>query len=180
MTKKERTGVVYMATVNNKSYIGQTIDFKERKRVHSLACRDTHFHRAIRKYGADSVRWEILEDNIPEIELNNREIHWIEVYDTYHNGYNMTLGGESNPMKNPDVAAKISAGRLEKSANGGLHSQISRERMSATHKSKVARGEHHTQHPEHGEKISLGHTKRRLRDYRESGQSFLFDIDTPG
>ncbi len=29
-------------------------------------------------------------------------------YDTYCNGYNSTIGGDSNPSKNPDVARKIS------------------------------------------------------------------------
>ena len=41
-------------------------------------------HEAIRKYGEDSFAVEILEDNIEEEMLNEREIFWIKFYDTYH------------------------------------------------------------------------------------------------
>lgn len=33
-------------------------------------------------------------------DSNNREIYWIEKLDTYHNGYNATLGGESKRYYN--------------------------------------------------------------------------------
>lgn len=53
------------------------------------------FHEAIRLYGKDNIISEILEDNIYcDEELKNREIYYIDKYNTLYDGYNMTPGGE--------------------------------------------------------------------------------------
>ena len=54
--------------------------------------------RGIRKYGQDAYELIILEDNLLEEQLNEREKYWIKFYNTYFNGYNQTIGG-SNPTK---------------------------------------------------------------------------------
>lgn len=54
--------------------------------------------RGIRKYGQDAYKLIILEDNLLEEQLNEREKYWIKFYNTYFNGYNQTIGG-SNPTK---------------------------------------------------------------------------------
>ena len=54
--------------------------------------------RGIRKYGQDAYELIILEDNLLEEQLNEREKYWIKFYNTYFNGYNQTVGG-SNPTK---------------------------------------------------------------------------------
>lgn len=91
--------IVYCATntINNKSYIGWCIDFKERKASHIRDSRNvnTKFYRAIRKYGVESFEWHILFDDLGSYE----ECKWIEkkmiaLFDTYNNGYNATLGGD--------------------------------------------------------------------------------------
>lgn len=93
-------GLIYMATnkVNGKSYIGLTTGTLEnrRKQHKSQAKRvDGLFQRAINKYGWDNFSWEVLEDGIDSIDdLNKREIYYIDKYDTFNKGYNMTLGGE--------------------------------------------------------------------------------------
>lgn len=48
---------------------------------------------AINKYGIENFTFEIIEE-CSEEQLNNRERYWIAYYDTYHNGYNRTVGGE--------------------------------------------------------------------------------------
>lgn len=56
---------------------------------------DYHLYRAMRYYGIDNfyiVQLEEVEDN----ELNDREKYWIDKYDSFQNGYNMTLGGSGN------------------------------------------------------------------------------------
>lgn len=48
-------------------------------------------YRAINKYGIDNFTFEIIEEtNNPE----EREIYYIAQYNTYHYGYNETLGGD--------------------------------------------------------------------------------------
>jgi hypothetical protein len=47
----------------------------------------------MRKYGIENFEIESIEQ-CPDDLLNEREIYWIEKLDTFHNGYNETLGGE--------------------------------------------------------------------------------------
>jgi len=47
------------------------------------------------KYGEDSFEWEVIEYCDPEF-LDEREIFWIEYYNTYNDGFNLTTGGATN------------------------------------------------------------------------------------
>lgn len=92
--------VIYMARniINNKMYIGKTVrTLTERKKGHYYDAfnhnSQTHFHRALRKYGKESFVWSILHQCETEEELNESEIKLIDIYKTTDNGYNMTQGG---------------------------------------------------------------------------------------
>ena len=87
--------------INNKIYIGQSVNIEQRFYTH---CSDAlnkadnnYFHNAIRKYGKENFYIEIIEE-CPEEELNDREIYWINKYNSTDTsiGYNSTLGGEGN------------------------------------------------------------------------------------
>ena len=52
----------------------------------------------MRKYGIENFTFSVIEECSQE-QLNEREIYWIEYYDTYKNGYNSTLGGYNTPLK---------------------------------------------------------------------------------
>ena len=81
--------------LNHKKYIGQSIDISRRWMQHkqqNMIARDTFLYNAIKKYGIESFDFYILEECNEEI-LNEREMFWIEYYDTFQNGYNMTIGG---------------------------------------------------------------------------------------
>ena len=82
--------------LNNKVYIGQTYrTFKQRWDAHKYQSKtlNDHFHRAIRKYGFENFTFEILHDNIDTIWLDDWEMYYISLYDSFKNGYNSTLGG---------------------------------------------------------------------------------------
>lgn len=51
-------------------------------------------YRAIRKYGVENFYYEILEDDIPLNQLDEKEIYYIEKYNSYKKGYNSTKGGD--------------------------------------------------------------------------------------
>lgn len=101
-------GIIYKYTSpNNKVYIGQTIQGDLRKQQHKQNANNENyigyhlpFYNAIRKYGFDSFKYEILnsiEDESSEIiqsRLNELEIYYIGIYDSYNNGYNSTIGGQ--------------------------------------------------------------------------------------
>lgn len=104
---KEYYGLIYRyESPSGKSYIGQTNDELNRKRQHKQSAYNERdkaynykFHIAIRKYGFDSFKYEILYsvfcNSLEELikDLNEKEIYYIGLYDSYKNGYNMTIGG---------------------------------------------------------------------------------------
>ena len=80
---------------NNKVYIGQTIrPIKDRFHRHINDAMnnilDTHFARAIRKYGKDSFIIEEIDNAIDQEELNAKEQYWINYYNSVETGYNET------------------------------------------------------------------------------------------
>lgn len=87
--------------INGKSYIGQSVDiYKRWKRekedsnnINSCSY-EYPLMRAFRKYGFDNFYFEIIEECKIE-ELNEKEMYWINFYDTFFNGYNQTLGGDT-------------------------------------------------------------------------------------
>lgn len=86
-------GVIYKATclINKKSYIGQTKNSLKIRKSQHLRARDNYaFHNALQKYGINNFIWEVLEECDNDL-LNEREVYWIDYYDTYNSGYNCTL-----------------------------------------------------------------------------------------
>ena len=54
-------------------------------------CENRPLYRAMRKYGIEHFSISLIEQTEQPEE---REIFWIEQLNTYHNGYNATLGGD--------------------------------------------------------------------------------------
>lgn len=91
--------------INAKKYIGQSICIEKRWKEHKffgtseLGLNYEESKRplycAIRKYGIENFSFERLELCKPE-ELDEREMYWIEYYNSFNNGYNLTLGGQYN------------------------------------------------------------------------------------
>jgi group I intron endonuclease len=100
-------------TINNKSYIGFTVKSAEhRLKIHIRSAQsgwNSILHKAIRKYGKENFIVEVLEESDDEkFLLNEREQYYIEKYDTFNNGYNMTLGGEgSSGFKHKSETKKL-------------------------------------------------------------------------
>lgn len=89
--------------LNQKVYIGQSVDIEQRWKKHCFTKDNCAIHKAIQKYGEKNFSFEVLEECKQE-ELNDKEIYYINKYNSYTNGYNMTLGGEgaSHPIKLSD------------------------------------------------------------------------------
>lgn len=86
--------------INGKAYIGQSINIEKRWKNHKIDYLNKNSHsydyplyRAFRKYGINNFTFEIIEE-CKEKKLNEKEIFWIEHYNTFFNGYNQTLGGD--------------------------------------------------------------------------------------
>ena len=97
-----RIGLIYKFTSpSNKSYIGKTVQsFSQRMHGHKTKSSNcTALKHAINKYGWAEMKREIVEENIPEDQLNDREKYWIKTYDTMApHGYNLTDGGDGGSL----------------------------------------------------------------------------------
>lgn len=92
--------------INGKVYIGQSSDIKTRWSDHKRTAKDSSrngynypLYRAIRKYGFENFKFEIIEECLEE-ELNDKEKYYIQLYRSCinfedSNGYNQTLGGDN-------------------------------------------------------------------------------------
>lgn len=128
----KKHGIIYKATSpSGKVYIGQTTQpmLKRRSRHYSDAYNGkiSKLCSAIRKYG-DRIVWETVQDNITIDKLDKAEIFYIDKYNSYNNGYNMTIGGQ-NPQLTKTAKKKIS-----KFNKGRRHSERTKRKMSETHK----------------------------------------------
>lgn len=99
----------YFNKLTNQNYIGQTIDEQTRRNAHECCIGTNPFHKAIIQYGLINFEYSIIEQIEEENErdlfnrLNEREIYWIDYYDSFNNGYNQTKGGSpsyTNVIKN--------------------------------------------------------------------------------
>lgn len=85
--------------INGKIYIGKTSQNVEKRFKQHI--KDSKKHRmekrplydAINKYGVGHFSAEMLEE-CSESDACDREQYWIKYYDSYHNGYNATTGGD--------------------------------------------------------------------------------------
>lgn len=88
--------------VNSKKYVGQSINVDKRVNEHFWKARiendrsyNTAIHQAIRKYGKDNFKVEILEECSYE-ELDLKEQYYISKMNTISpNGYNILAGGQA-------------------------------------------------------------------------------------
>jgi group I intron endonuclease len=108
-------GYIYKITntVNSKVYIGQTTRsiearFKEHLRnCNTVSKKSMHLYAAMNTYGKENFSIELLGEAASQDELNEKEIYWINYYDSLNNGYNMKQGGQDeNPMNSSIVREK--------------------------------------------------------------------------
>jgi len=135
-------GLIYKATnkINGKSYIGQTqTSLNDRISKHFYSVRhnsNLHFHNALRKYDFD---WTIIEKCKSKVELDKKECCYIEQYNTFDDGYNLTKGGDAGTFghkhskETKKKMSKIAKKRLEIPENhnfyGKHHSEKTKEKI---------------------------------------------------
>lgn len=86
--------------INGKCYIGQTSNAKRRFTQHKNYAKEQEdsklLYYAFRKYGIKNFSFEVIQSQIEN--YNERQIYWINYYNSYENGYNQTFGGENPPL----------------------------------------------------------------------------------
>jgi hypothetical protein len=137
---------------SGKNYVGQTVQhLSERLRQHRSAARrgsKLAVHSAWRKHGEPVV--QVLGQYATDSALHQAEIEAISTMGSLRpGGYNVGLGGETAPGRNPEVARKIALtltgrqvgaatrARMSASATGKHISAATKARMSAASKART-------------------------------------------
>ena len=114
---KEKTYVVYRHIFpNGKSYIGITCvkPYYYRWRAGSSYNKQPKVRNAIKKYGWNNIRHELLFENLTKIEANCLEQEMIAKYDSIQNGYNVSTGGGGTYGIPCSVEKKLKIGKANK------------------------------------------------------------------
>jgi group I intron endonuclease len=94
----DKSGGIYRILINDKPYIGSTVNFTTRHRKHMSALRlkkhsNAHLQNAWNKYGENSFKFEIIEviENPNKQSLEQKEQYWLDYYDSANSekGYNI-------------------------------------------------------------------------------------------
>ena len=91
--------------INDKCYIGQTgrnPDTRWKEHLYGSQTADNLLYRAMRKYGIENFIFSVIEE-CDDVDMDSEEQYWIAYYDSYNNGYNLTLGGEGGHTVNYDA-----------------------------------------------------------------------------
>ena len=92
----DKTGVIYKITnlLNGKMYVGKRVKSTEKFNKSSYYGSGICITNAIKKYGKDNFKREIICECQNSNELNNRERFWIKELNTFTpRGYNIHSGG---------------------------------------------------------------------------------------
>lgn len=130
---------------NGKIYVGITSQKPENRWQAGNGYRgNLYFSRAIKKYGWENFKHEIIKENIPEKQAKEIEIELIKKYRSNERkfGYNISSGGESKS------GTKISDWQKERIRQGNLNKVVSfetREKLRKASK-KYWQNEEHIEH----------------------------------
>lgn len=139
---------IYKATnlINGKSYIGftsKTLDQRKLGHKTSLTYRNNKFYSAIKKYGWEQFSWDILyQSKDLDFCKNIMEPYFIRIFNSLHEGYNMTSGGDGIVNPSQEVRQKIAEANSKRiiteqaklrnsiSSTGRKHSDTTKQKMA--------------------------------------------------
>lgn len=118
MSQNKICGVYKITHIGSgKSYIGISKNIHRRWVQHkswvNTKNRRSAIYAAMQKYGIDAFSWQVIEQCDAD-SLEDRERHWIVVFDTFNNGYNLTAGGEYNKEFSAETRKRMSEAQTGK------------------------------------------------------------------
>lgn len=163
-----RTGIIYGYTnlESDKMYIGQTLYPERRYNEHRYGKYKNGWHKDYQN-NPEKYEYSVIEYDVPEDKLDEREIFWISFFNSYNNGYNLTEGGNSTRgyKHTEETRKKMSEHHADVSGEkhpmyGRHHSEEWRQKMSERMKCENHKGE---KNPMYGKKHSE-ETRKKLSD----------------
>ena len=158
--------------INNKRYIGQSVDIYKRWKHHKNELNNGkhhnyHLQSSWNSYGESCFKFYILE-NCDISLLDNREIYYINFYNTKNcdYGYNLNDGGSGNQAPSYEIRRRMSENHAdvsgENNPNYGKHmSEETKRKMIANR--NTCKGK---DHPNYGKPLS-NETKEKLSKIRK-------------
>ena len=124
--------------IDDKMYIGQTVNYLKRKNTHLAYLRNgkhhnEHLQRAFNKYGEISFEITFLQECEVD-ELDKLETEYIKAFKCTNSnfGYNMMTGGQKYRRFTDKVRLKMS-----QSGKGRIFSNVHKARIGAAHKGRA-------------------------------------------
>ena len=204
MRSKKTSGIYKIENIiNNKVYIGSSVSIEDRWIRHKTdlvkgkSC-SIKLQNSYNKHGVENFEFSILE----ECEIDNlieREQHYINMYNSYNEGYNCcpiagnTLG--FSPSEETRNKIRISVSGDKNPFYGKKHTEESRAIMRESHKGQISsfKGRHHTEESkkklrysktdEHREKLSVSakgrkHSEESIKKRVESRKGYEHSEET--
>ena len=141
-----KTGIYKIVNqINGKIYVGSALDMLDRWNRHKNQLKSKKHHskklqRSYNKHGADNFKYETIEE-CEKDKLIEKEQYYIDLFDSYNNGYNCCpKAGSPLGVKHTDEARKnMSNSQKGKSGNrkGKKHSQESKNKIKEARKRQV-------------------------------------------
>lgn len=164
------SGIYMWTSPSGKSYIGQSVDLTKRKNRFINNQYDKSQKKlkyALNKYNISAWKYQVLE--YCEIDrLDEREIYYIKLYDTFIHGYNMTKGGMGTLGHKMTEEGKEKNRRKQKER---IHTELERQKRSESLKRAYKDGRKkantntlHLQTKEVRDKIAKSLTGRTLSE----------------
>lgn len=91
--------------INKKVYVGKSLDIEKRWQGHrySLTTKtpnkktvNRHLYHAVQKYGIDNFSFHIIEELIDIEDINERELLWMDTFDSCNREYGYNLRRDSS------------------------------------------------------------------------------------
>lgn len=147
---EERTYCVYQIynKVNKMSYIGSTCNLQRRIKEHKKI--KTGWHIDFNQH-PENYEVSVLEANIPDNNVKERELYFINLYDTIDNGYNKRRQGNSNTLEVREKISYLTKGkkRTEETKKKISESNTGKKRTEET-KRKMSESRRGEKHPMYG------------------------------
>lgn len=132
-------GIYKITSPSKRIYVGQSVDIKSRWRAYKNETNNgqTLLERSFKKYGYDNHKFEILQVCTKE-ELNNLEIYYIQLFDTFDGkfGLNLKGGGQSGGICSEAVKDKLRKPKPESSKEKYRQAALNRPPVSAATREK--------------------------------------------
>lgn len=127
--------LIYCITnkIDGKVYVGLTTDLRSRLCKHFSEARNNRgyrLHEAIREYGEDNFETSVLCYCASLEEALEREMEYVNLFDSNFNGYNSTLGGNTSPYNTEESLESMKA-KVSKALMGRSLSEETKQKLRA-------------------------------------------------